>query len=60
MGKAMAETIVNDTAAFARTIAEARQRNADWAESTVLDSKSVTASEAASETSWTVSSRALM
>ncbi len=36
----------NDTAAFAKSIAEQRNRNADWAEKAVRESSSLTASEA--------------
>jgi membrane-bound serine protease (ClpP class) len=45
-GKDMARKIENDTAAFARSIAAARGRNADWAEKAVRDSVSATAEEA--------------
>ncbi len=45
-GKDMARKIENDTAAFARTIAVARGRNADWAEKAVRESVSATADEA--------------
>jgi len=45
-GKDMARKVENDTAAFARTIAQARGRNADWAEKAVRQSVSVTADEA--------------
>jgi membrane-bound serine protease (ClpP class) len=38
--------IVNDTAAYARSIADARDRNADWAEEAVRDGASVGAQEA--------------
>ncbi|MBK6766988.1 MAG: nodulation protein NfeD [bacterium] len=38
--------ITNDAAAFARTLAEQRKRNADWAELSVRESKSITDSEA--------------
>jgi membrane-bound serine protease (ClpP class) len=46
-GKEMARKVENDTAAFARSIAAARGRNADWAEKAVRESVSVTAEEAA-------------
>jgi membrane-bound serine protease (ClpP class) len=46
-GKDMAKKVENDTAAFARSIADARGRNADWAEKAVRESVSVTAEEAA-------------
>jgi membrane-bound serine protease (ClpP class) len=45
-GKDMARKVENDTAAFARTVAQARGRNADWAEKAVRESVSVTAEEA--------------
>ncbi len=45
-GKDMAKKVENDTAAFARTIADARGRNADWAEKAVRESVSVVADEA--------------
>jgi membrane-bound serine protease (ClpP class) len=38
--------IINDTAVYARSIAEARDRNADWAEDAVRDGVSVGAQEA--------------
>ena len=38
--------IINDTAAYARSIADARDRNADWAEDAVRDGVSVGAEEA--------------
>src|SRR5687767_12135766 len=38
--------IINDTAVYARSIAEARDRNADWAEDAVRDGVSVGATEA--------------
>lgn len=38
--------ITNDAAAFARTLAENRGRNADWAEKAVVESKSITEKEA--------------
>ena len=38
--------IENDTASFAQSIAQKRNRNADWARSAVLDSASITAEEA--------------
>ena len=44
--EAMGEKIRSDTAAFARTVAETRGRNAEWAELAVLESVSATASEA--------------
>jgi membrane-bound serine protease (ClpP class) len=45
-GKDMAKKVENDTAAFARSIAKARNRNQDWAEKAVRESVSVTAEEA--------------
>lgn len=45
-GKDMAKKVENDTAAFARSVAAARGRNADWAEKAVRESVSVTADEA--------------
>ena len=45
-GKEMARKIENDTAAFARSIASTRGRNADWAEKAVRESVSATAEEA--------------
>lgn len=45
-GKDLARKVENDTAAFARTVAEAHGRNAGWAEQAVRESASVTATEA--------------
>jgi len=45
-GKDMARKVENDTAAFARSIAKTRGRNADWAEKAVRESVSATADEA--------------
>jgi len=45
-GKDMAKKVENDTAAFARSIAAAKRRNADWAEKAVRESVSITAAEA--------------
>ncbi len=45
-GKDMAKKVENDTVAFARSIADARGRNADWAEKAVRQSVSVVAVEA--------------
>lgn len=45
-GKDMAKKVENDTAAFARSVAEANGRNAEWAEKAVRESVSVTAGEA--------------
>ncbi|HTM91011.1 MAG TPA: hypothetical protein VL095_01230, partial [Flavisolibacter sp.] len=42
----MSEKVTNDAVAFIRTIAEKRNRNADWAENAVRNSVSVTASVA--------------
>lgn len=43
------EKAVNDTTAWARSLAELRGRNADWAASAVRESRSVTAEEAQRE-----------
>lgn len=40
--------VTNDAAAFARTLAEQHNRNAEWAEQAVRESKSITESEALS------------
>jgi membrane-bound serine protease (ClpP class) len=48
-GKDMAKKVENDTAAFVRTIAAARGRNAVWAERAVRESISATADEAVKE-----------
>jgi membrane-bound serine protease (ClpP class) len=45
-GKHMADKVVEDTAAFARSIAEQRGRNAEWAEKAVRESASITAGQA--------------
>ncbi|HSN90803.1 MAG TPA: nodulation protein NfeD [Anaeromyxobacteraceae bacterium] len=45
-GKDMAKKVENDTAAFARSVAKANGRNADWAEKAVRESVAVTADEA--------------
>jgi len=45
-GKDMARKVENDTAAFARSIAEARRRNAQWAEDAVRKSVSIVAADA--------------
>src|SRR5512136_2272304 len=45
-GKDMARKVENDTAAFARTVAATRGRNAEWAEKAVRESVSATAEEA--------------
>jgi len=45
-GKDMARKVENDTAAFARSIARTRGRNAEWAEKAVRQSVSATADEA--------------
>lgn len=42
----MEEKVLNDTVAWARSLAELRGRNADWAERAVKESRSVAASEA--------------
>lgn len=46
MDSTMASKMFEDTAAFARAIAERRGRNAEWAEQAVIDAKSVTEAEA--------------
>jgi membrane-bound serine protease (ClpP class) len=46
-GKDMAKKVENDTAAFVRSIASQRGRNADWAEKAVRESVSATGEEAA-------------
>jgi membrane-bound serine protease (ClpP class) len=46
IGKTMAEKAVNDMVAFAKSIANRRGRNAQWAEKAVRESVSVTAAEA--------------
>jgi membrane-bound serine protease (ClpP class) len=43
---AMNEKVTNDAAAYARTLAERRGRNATWAEEAVRESTSITANEA--------------
>ena len=48
-GKDMAKKVENDTAAFVRSIAAARGRNAEWAEKAVRESVAVTAEEAVKE-----------
>jgi membrane-bound serine protease (ClpP class) len=45
-GKDMAKKVENDAVAFVRSIAEAKGRNADWAEKAVRESVAVTASQA--------------
>ena len=42
----MKQKMENDTASFAKSIADKRHRNVDWAKSAVLDSASITAEEA--------------
>jgi len=49
MGETMSEKVTNDTAAFARTLAERRGRNAKWAEGAVRDSLSITEQDALKE-----------
>jgi membrane-bound serine protease (ClpP class) len=48
-GKDMARKVENDTAAFARSVATARGRNADWAERAVRESVAVAAADAVKE-----------
>ena len=45
----MSEKAVNDSVAFAKSIAEERGRNVEWAEQAVRESSSLTASEALAE-----------
>lgn len=45
-GEHMAAKVVNDTVAFAQSIAQQRGRNAEWAEQAVRESASVTAEKA--------------
>jgi len=45
----MSEKVVNDSVAFAKSIAEERGRNVEWAEQAVRESSSLTASEALAE-----------
>lgn len=49
MDTTMNEKVTNDAVAFIRTIAEKRNRNADWAENAVRNSASVTATVAFQE-----------
>jgi membrane-bound serine protease (ClpP class) len=42
----MTEKVINDTVAFAKSVAEQRGRNAEWAESAVRESSSLTSTEA--------------
>jgi membrane-bound serine protease (ClpP class) len=46
---AMERKVLNDAIAYLRSLAELRGRNADWAEKTVLDAATLTASEALRE-----------
>jgi membrane-bound serine protease (ClpP class) len=46
LGEDMRQKIINDTVAYARDIANARGRNADWAESAVRDAAVIGANEA--------------
>jgi len=46
MSKTMEEKVINDAAAYIRSIAEKRKRNVKWAEKAVRESVSVTAEEA--------------
>jgi membrane-bound serine protease (ClpP class) len=48
-GKDMARKVENDTAAFVRSVAVARGRNAEWAEKAVRESVAITAEEAVKE-----------
>ncbi len=49
INETMEEKVVNDVVAFARGIAERRDRNADWAEKAVRESVSITAKDAVKE-----------
>ncbi len=49
IGDTMQEKVVNDVVAFARGIAQRRDRNADWAEKAVRESVSITAKDAVKE-----------
>ena len=46
MDKTMADKAVNDAAAYIKSLAEKRKRNAEWAEKAVRESVSITAEEA--------------
>ncbi len=46
MDKTMADKAVNDAAAYIKSLAEKRQRNAEWAEQAVRESVSITEQEA--------------
>lgn len=46
IGQVMSTKVTNDAAAYIRSLAEARGRNADWAEKAVRDSVSVSADQA--------------
>jgi membrane-bound serine protease (ClpP class) len=46
MDKEMMEKVVNDAAAYVKSIAEKRNRNVEWAEKAVRESVSITADEA--------------
>jgi membrane-bound serine protease (ClpP class) len=46
IGGSLQEKVTNDMAAFARSIAKRRHRNADWAEKAVRESVSITETEA--------------
>ena len=45
-GDVLADKVTNDAAAYIRSLADQRQRNADWAETAVRDSASIPAEEA--------------
>jgi membrane-bound serine protease (ClpP class) len=45
-GSALDEKVINDAAAYIRSLAEARGRNAEWAESAVRDAASISSTEA--------------
>jgi membrane-bound serine protease (ClpP class) len=46
IGKTMSEKVVNDMAAYARSIAEERGRSGEWVEKAIRESVSITADEA--------------
>jgi membrane-bound serine protease (ClpP class) len=49
MDEEMAKKVTNDAAAYIKSIAEKRERNAEWAESAVRESVSITGEEAVEE-----------
>jgi membrane-bound serine protease (ClpP class) len=46
IGESMADKVVNDMVAFAKGIAQRRERNAEWVEKAIRESVSITAAEA--------------